>query len=826
MVKGLKIYSRILKQLGLFAGLCVAYSHSAVAQLTLPVQLDLKSAPVVRNLQNSLYSVWTEPLNDSLDWVMLKRFDGNTWYRLPGFLIEKGGALSDIALYKDRLFVSGSFVLRSNKRHNCVAMLNGRQWEGLGVFANQSSDPALVACMGVQEGKLYMGGRFIKFNTTEVNHLVTWNGSGVAPVGQPVFGANGMVLSLLPLGAEMLVSGNFTRLTGNTVNGLAAIRGQNANAVQSPLKTALRIFPAVNGYLLSGIDSFGKKMLVRMNGGSEILRNGMDSFTRIDAVVEWMGGITVFGACRINGRQAVEPVVHFRSGKWMADPGLLRRHIITRACRFKSELIIAGPALNIEGQNRDGGVLRIVPDQVYVRGKVFHDANNNGRQDIGERGLPGIFVSAGIAAGTLSNIEGKYDILLPTGRNYTLQVQNKRGWNSSAAFNLTLNDTQRLYEVNFPMQPLNSGMRDLSVRIVPEQGLTPRMDAAESYLIVVENQGLDMADGTLNLNFNNRVINTEVIPPPDFINNGRFTWNIRNLPAGESRQFLMVTRFPSSEFSESEAVSFHAQVSLSGGSDDFPVDNADSLPQTLSSGVKSPAEKLQIPAPENGDSMAYLPNNDNEIFYIIRFENTGTDTAYQVTVVDTVDISLMIAYIQETGASHSFTREMILDPNLPGKAVFVYTFNNIKLPQNSSANPEVATSRGFFGFKIGLKSGNSAGTVIRNRAGVYFDFDPPMLTNSVMCMLTEPSSIYRHESMSGAIQVYPNPAQDQFVVLAATGLREVPMLYDVSGRRLNLPAEKMERGYSFRTAGLKPGTYYLQCKINGALTTQKIIINP
>jgi hypothetical protein len=595
---------------------------------------------------------------------------------------------------------------------------------------------------------------------------------------------------------------------------------------RTPLKNVLRIFPATNGYFLSGIDSLEKKTLVRFNGGIEILRQGMDSILRIDAVVEWMGGITAFGAFRLSGRQGLEPVAHYRAGRWSADGGLLRRHIITRACRFRNELVVAGPLIQLEGQNRDGGVLRILPDIVYVRGRVFHDKNSNGRQDAGERGLPGMFVSAGTGTGALSDLDGKYDLLLPAGRNYSLLIQSKRGWMQSAAVNLTVNDTQRLYEVNFPMQPLNTGMRDLSVRIVPEQGVSPRMDAAESYLIVVENLGLESADGILNLNFNSKVVNTEVLPAPDLINNGRFTWNIRNLPAGESRQFLMVTRFPSSAFAEREPVSFTAQVSLNNGTDDFPVDNMDSLPQTLMNGARLPAEKLQIPAPEEGDSMAYLPNSDNEIFYIIRFENTGSDTAYHVTVVDTVDISLMIAYIQETGASHNFTREMILDPNLPGKAVFVYTFNNIKLPPNSSGNPEITTSRGFFGFKIGLKNGNTAGTVIRNRAGVYFDFDPPMLTNTVACMLTEPTRTKYYETLADDIQVYPNPAGSYFRVKSTSALRDQPKLFDISGRQIHAPVEYMADGFLFRTAGIKPGTYYLRCSINGTLTSRKLIINP
>jgi hypothetical protein len=123
-------------------------------------------------VQNALYTAWKEPLNDTLELVILRRFDGNTWYRIPGFVIEKGGQLTDIALYKERLFVSGSFVLAGIKRQNCVALLNGRQWEGIGNFANPAPDPAQVTCMAVHDGKLFMGGGFP--NST-LQKLIIWS---------------------------------------------------------------------------------------------------------------------------------------------------------------------------------------------------------------------------------------------------------------------------------------------------------------------------------------------------------------------------------------------------------------------------------------------------------------------------------------------------------------------------------------------------------------------------------------------------------------------------------------------------------------------------
>ena len=109
------------------------------------------------------------------------------------------------------------------------------------------------------------------------------------------------------------------------------------------------------------------------------------------------------------------------------------------------------------------------------------------------------------------------------------------------------------------------------------------------------------------------------------------------------------------------------------------------------------------------------------IDYTVRFQNTGNDTAMVVVIRDQLDSQLDWNSFQPLAFSDPV--EIYIDEN--GLATF--TFDNIMLP-DSNVN-EIA-SHGFAKYRIKLISGLPAGTVIQNSAEIYFDLNPPVLTNS------------------------------------------------------------------------------------------------
>lgn len=142
---------------------------------------------------------------------------------------------------------------------------------------------------------------------------------------------------------------------------------------------------------------------------------------------------------------------------------------------------------------------------------------------------------------------------------------------------------------------------------------------------------------------------------------------------------------------------------------------------------------------------------NTELEYHIRFQNTGTDTAFTVVIRDTLSPFLQHSTLKVGASSHPFRYNI-------RNGVLEFVFNNILLP-DSNVN-EVA-SHGFVNFRIAQNSGLPTSTTIFNRAGIYFDFNKAVLTNTTFhtikpvltSVLPEPNS----PLSQGSVQIYPNP---------------------------------------------------------------------
>jgi uncharacterized delta-60 repeat protein/uncharacterized repeat protein (TIGR01451 family) len=159
-----------------------------------------------------------------------------------------------------------------------------------------------------------------------------------------------------------------------------------------------------------------------------------------------------------------------------------------------------------------------------------------------------------------------------------------------------------------------------------------------------------------------------------------------------------------------------------------------------------------------------------ELEYTIRFQNTGTDTAYTVRVVDTLDVNLDVSSLTQGASSHPYS----LGITGKGQAVLSFNFNYIKLPDSTTNK---VRSQGLVSYRIKIQDGVSIGTLIHNKAYIYFDYNSPIITNETMHTLgttigedlakgtkvkvgniiTEINN--KHNSLN--LYLYPNPATDE-----------------------------------------------------------------
>jgi uncharacterized repeat protein (TIGR01451 family) len=129
--------------------------------------------------------------------------------------------------------------------------------------------------------------------------------------------------------------------------------------------------------------------------------------------------------------------------------------------------------------------------------------------------------------------------------------------------------------------------------------------------------------------------------------------------------------------------------------------------------------------------------------YFIRFQNTGTDTAFNISVTDTLDTDLDFSTFSPGASSHAYTYNFV-------SSALVFNFANINLLDSNANEP---ASHGFVKFRIRPKSNLNPGTVIVNRAAIYFDFNPPVITNTVTNTIASPTTF----------TVYPGDANNDLV---------------------------------------------------------------
>ncbi len=181
-----------------------------------------------------------------------------------------------------------------------------------------------------------------------------------------------------------------------------------------------------------------------------------------------------------------------------------------------------------------------------------------------------------------------------------------------------------------------------------------------------------------------------------------------------------------------------------------PADNISITSDTVV-GSWDPNDKAVSPKGEGSEGV--VPIATKELSYRIRFQNTGTAPAATVKIRDIISNSIDLSSLKVTNASHAHTTEII-------GSELVITFANINLVDSGA---DYEASQGFIDVHVKLKPGLGIGTQIFNTANIYFDFNAPVVTNTVVTTLG--SVISGIESpVKFEFAIMPNPANSQVIL--------------------------------------------------------------
>ncbi|MEO8589713.1 MAG: T9SS type A sorting domain-containing protein [Flavobacteriales bacterium] len=184
---------------------------------------------------------------------------------------------------------------------------------------------------------------------------------------------------------------------------------------------------------------------------------------------------------------------------------------------------------------------------------------------------------------------------------------------------------------------------------------------------------------------------------------------------------------------------------------------------------------------------------DSVLEYTIRFQNTGTDTAFNVVITDTLAAELDMGSFQQVATSHQAVLSF-----KPGR-VLEWHFENILMPDSNVNEP---ASHGYLSFRIRPVEPVLPGTVFTNTANIFFDYNPPVITEP--SVLTAEFSTGMGERSNEDMRLLPNPASDAInVVFTTSVVRDINVLavdgrvvrmVRLDGDRMTLPINDLPDG--------------------------------
>lgn len=154
-----------------------------------------------------------------------------------------------------------------------------------------------------------------------------------------------------------------------------------------------------------------------------------------------------------------------------------------------------------------------------------------------------------------------------------------------------------------------------------------------------------------------------------------------------------------------------------------------------------PNEKTVEPG---GITAAHLVRPETTLDFCIHFQNTGSDTAFDIHLIDTLSPDLDIHTLQFGASSHPYSVSFLPGP-LPTLRI---DFNNILLPDSTTNEPG---SNGFVNFSVKPDSLCPLNTMITNFADIYFDFNQAVRTDTAFVTLSnfQPTGNYTDTIISG-----------------------------------------------------------------------------
>lgn len=443
-------------------------------------------------------------------------------------------------------------------------------------------------------------------------------------------------------------------------------------------------------------------------------------------------------------------------------------------------------------------------------GNLYSDDNNNQMLDTAEAPMknilvevnPGNMIFSSDNAGLFKGFgnSGTYTVTIPNPPNYYTMIPSS---NTVSFTGFGFVDSTS----NFAFVP-TANVQDLRISLTPLTG--PKPGFQHFYNIGYKNVGTNTMSGNVQLIFDNLLSYTGSIPNDSTINvnNDTLTFSFADLKPNQSHVIMLIFDVSTSAMIGDTIVATATINPVVG--DSASVDNTESKYQP----VVSSFDPNDIAVEPSGSITPQQVSNGQWLTYTIRFQNTGTASAKNIWLTDTIDQNLNLSTVEILSASHNYSL------SLNGDRTLRFSFNNINLP-DSNANE--ALSHGFIKYRIKPISTLTVGSSIANQSSIFFDFNAAVITNTVVTQVLNFSGVTENIPSTQKF-LYPNPA-NELLIVGANKSNELQQLLIFNMEGMLIKSINLNEGVNYISINeLSSGMYLCKFKSEKEIKFQKLVV--
>lgn len=737
--------------------------------------------------------------------LTLSKWNNQFWTTYPAF--EVGGFFSStgneyaIAEYNQQPVIAGSFKSDDGTKTGIVTW-NGSTWTTLagGIESNYLIHPEIsIADMLDFKGDLYVCGDFNIANKKAVHNFVVLKGGN----WQNIETGKGIVNDLQVVNDTLFAAGRFNTIDGKPAQNIGIYTAGQWKAFASPASDEILSLTILDGHLVA----------FTQNNIYEFAQNTWQNIGSLgDYKIEYLGSVTTYkGGLYLAGafKDKSGITVHLLGLENNKSKAIITQNDVFPKGQMQyyvsnsgNELIFSGSITGLFGKPVSHAI-NILPKKTLFEGQVYNDLNGNCKHEVNEPFLNNALLSLNNNFFTSTDASGAYHLVLEPNTSSQLNIYPADTLESKCvplSTPISSNGRDSIIRIDFPLRVKNES-QDLSVSLLPHTGNTVALGQVFSFTIKTEAKP-EMYPIRVTLAYDKRIdfLNSEVQPVN--IAGGLLEWEL-------SGNTAFVVRFKTNA----------GKITL-----------GDSLVYKLSGISKSKHVKSETVCKQivvesyDGNTKqcdkAELEEGFGKLNYHIQFQNPSNTSIHQVHVVDTIDASLPIQYIKING--YGERHKNLVSYKVRNNAI-IWTFDGVNLPEKSMGNDTL--SSGYISYTAQLLPGLKAGTLIKNKAGLYFDYFEGLQTNTTVTTIVKKHSPYNEDELN--LSVFPNPCIGNSLKLVYPAhLIKTVEVVDLTGRVLkSYTLEEVSESADLDVSGIGNGFFILNITHTAGVASKKLVIN-